>query len=131
MGKHSRTGRKEIGRTFRFIAKELEINVALANPEAYIPRFCSELSLHHNVVREAIEILQSVGDMAMVSRGPTGIAGAAIYLSAKRNSSERTQSDVAKVAGVTEVTIRNRYKELCEHLEYDYNNPKISLKQEE
>ena len=131
VGKHSRTGRKEIGRTFRFIAKELEINVALANPEAYIPRFCSELSLQHNVVREAIEILQSVGDMAMVSRGPTGIAGAAIYLSAKRNSSERTQSDVAKVAGVTEVTIRNRYKELCEHLEYDYNNPKNSLKQEE
>ena len=88
------------------------------------------MSLQHNVIREAIEILQSVGDMAMVSRVQQELRVRQAS-NAKRNSSERTQSDVVKVAGITEVTIRNRYKELCEHLEYDYNNPKNSLKQEE
>lgn len=131
IGKHSRTGRKEIGRTYRFLAKELEVNVPLSSPQDYIPRFCSSLGLPFNVQKEALEIINGIGDMAMVSRGPTGIAGAAIYLSAKRHSNERTQSDVAKVAGVTEVTIRNRYKELCESLNYDYSNPKIVLKTEE
>ena len=131
IGKHSRTGRKEIGRTYRFLASELKINVPLADPESYIPRFCSMLGLNFDVQKEALQIIQSIGDMAMVSRGPTGIAGAAIYLSAKRNSNERTQSDVAKVAGVTEVTIRNRYKELCESLNYDYSNPKKSLSESE
>jgi transcription initiation factor TFIIB len=128
IGKHSRTGRKEIGRTYRFLARELSANVPLANPDAYIPRFCSMLGLGFDVQKEALEIISNIGEMAMVSRGPTGIAGAAIYLSAKRHSNERTQSDVAKVAGVTEVTIRNRYKELCETLRYDYNDPKISVK---
>jgi len=128
IGKHSRTGRKEIGRTYRFLARELKANVPLANPDAYIPRFCSMLGLGFDVQKEALEIISNIGEMAMVSRGPTGIAGAAIYLSAKRHSNERTQSDVAKVAGVTEVTIRNRYKELCETLRYDYNDPKKSVK---
>ena len=72
---------------------------------------------------EAHRILSSVGSEAMISRGPTGIAAAAIYLAAKRQKMDRTQSEVAQVAGVTEVTIRNRYKELCEHLGFDTQDP--------
>ena len=124
IGRHSRTGRKEIGRTYRFIKKELKLEIGLANPDDYIPRFCSELGVGHDIKREAHEILANIGNGSMVSRGPTGIAAAAIYLAAKRHSNERTQSEVAKVAGVTEVTIRNRYKELCEILSYDPSNPK-------
>jgi transcription initiation factor TFIIB len=63
----------------------------------------------------------------MISRGPTGIAAAAIYLAAKRRKKDRTQSEVAQVAGVTEVTIRNRYKELCEHLGFDAQDPTKNL----
>lgn len=126
IGRHSRTGRKEIGRTYRFIKKELSLEIGLANPSDYIPRFCSELSVGQKIQTEAHTILTLVGSGAMVSRGPTGIAAAAIYLAAKRQGDERTQSDVAKVAGVTEVTIRNRYKELCDHLCYDPANPSVS-----
>ena len=49
-------------------------------------------------------------------KGPTGMAAAAIYISAIQCNERRTQSDVAEVAGVTEVTIRNRYKDLIENL---------------
>ena len=72
---------------------------------------------------EASRILAEVGSEAMISRGPTGIAAAAIYLAAKKQKQDRTQSEVAQVAGVTEVTIRNRYKELCEHLNLDSQDP--------
>ena len=49
-------------------------------------------------------------------RGPAGIAAAALYVSALMNDEKKTQREVADVAGITEVTIRNRYKELIEKL---------------
>src|SRR5438309_3981062 len=49
-------------------------------------------------------------------RGPTGVAAAAIYIASILCNERRTQREVADVAGVTEVTIRNRYKELTEKL---------------
>ncbi len=127
VGRHSRTGRKEIGRTFRFLKRQLVLSIGLSNPNDYIPRFCSELKVHKQIELEAGRILALVGSEAMISRGPTGIAAAAIYLAAKRQHKDRTQSEVAKVAGVTEVTIRNRYKELCEHLGFDPQNPSKNL----
>ncbi len=123
VGRHSRTGRKEIGRTFRFLKRQLVLTIGLSNPTDYIPRFCSELKVPKDIELEAHRILASVGSEAMISRGPTGIAAAAIYLAAKRQKKDRTQSEVAQVAGVTEVTIRNRYKELCEHLNLDSQDP--------
>jgi len=127
VGRHSRTGRKEIGRTFRFLKRQLVLTIGLSNPTDYIPRFCSELKVHKEIELEAHRILASVGSEAMISRGPTGIAAAAIYLAAKRRKKDRTQSEVAQVAGVTEVTIRNRYKELCEHLGFDPQDPSKNL----
>ena len=50
------------------------------------------------------------------SKGPTGVAAAAIYIAALMSQERRTQRSVADVAGVTEVTIRNRYKEITEKL---------------
>jgi len=49
-------------------------------------------------------------------RGPTGIAAAALYVASLIHGEKRTQREVADVAGVTEVTIRNRYKELIKKL---------------
>jgi transcription initiation factor TFIIB len=52
-------------------------------------------------------------------RGPTGVAAAALYISSILCGERRTQREVADVAGVTEVTIRSRYKELAERLDID------------
>ena len=50
-------------------------------------------------------------------RGPTGVAAAALYIASVLLGERKTQRDVADIAGVTEVTIRNRYKALTEQLE--------------
>jgi len=52
-------------------------------------------------------------------RGPTGVAAAAIYMASILCGERKTQREVADVAGVTEVTIRNRYKELAGKLDID------------
>ena len=49
VGRHSRTGRKEIGRTFRFLKRQLVLTIGLSNPSDYIPRFCSELKVKKEI----------------------------------------------------------------------------------
>ena len=113
----SRVGRKEIGRTYRFMTRELRLKLMPTSPEDYISRFCSELKLSGEVQTKTMEILKQANDKELTSgRGPTGVAAAAIYIASILCNQRRTQREVADVAGVTEVTIRNRYKELTDKL---------------
>ena len=66
--------------------------------------------VHFNTVGDAEEVELTSG------RGPAGIAAAALYVAALMNDEKKTQREVADIAGITEVTIRNRYKELIERL---------------
>jgi len=112
--------KKEIGRTYRFVTRELGITILPSNPADYIARFASSLKLNAETQSNAIEILEQAQKAELTSgRGPTGIAAAALYVSALLHGEKRTQREVADVAGVTEVTIRNRYKELLEELKLD------------
>jgi len=116
----SRVGKKEIGRSYRFIARELLIHLRPTSPIDYVPRFGSELGLSGEAQSKAIELLKEAGKKGLTSgRGPTGVAAAAIYIASVLQGERRTQRDVADVARVTEVTVRNRYKELCEKLGLD------------
>jgi len=116
----SRVTKKEIGRSYRFIARELLIHLRPTSPTDYIPRFGSELGLSGEVQSKAIELLKEATKKGLTSgRGPTGVAAAAIYIASVLYGERRTQRDVADVARVTEVTVRNRYKELCEKLGLD------------
>ncbi|MEM2878824.1 MAG: transcription initiation factor IIB [Candidatus Hadarchaeales archaeon] len=116
----SRVSKKEIGRSYRFIARELLIHLRPTSPVDYIPRFGSELGLSGEVQSKAVELLKEAMKKGLTSgRGPTGVAAAAIYIASVLCGERRTQRDVADVARVTEVTVRNRYKELCEKLGLD------------
>jgi len=116
----ARLNRKEIGRTYRFLMRELDINLNPTTPIDYVPRFGSQLKLSGETQSKAIEIVKLAMDVELTSgRGPTGLAAAAIYIATVLLGERRTQKDVAEVAGVTEVTIRNRYKELAEKLDID------------
>ena len=107
----------EIGRTYRFVTRELGIRILPSNPIDYIPRFASALKLSAKTQSKAVEILEIADKNELTSgRGPTGIAAASLYVAALLNNEKRTQREVADIAGVTEVTIRNRYKELLTRL---------------
>lgn len=124
VGHHSRTGRKEIGRTYRAIVKELKLQVPSAEPKGYVPRFCATLKLPIKASLESNRIIEACKrDNHAAGRGPTGIAAAAVYLAAMLVNQPRTQREVAMAAGVTEVTIRNRYKEMCATMKLNPDNP--------
>jgi len=113
----SGVSKREIGRTYRYIARELNIRILPADPITFVPRFCSMLGLSDVVQAKAIEILKKAKKHDITSgKGPTGVAAAAIYIASVLVGEKRTQREVADIVGVTEVTIRNRQKELVEKL---------------
>ncbi len=121
--------KKEIGRTYRFITRELQIKILPSNPSDYIARFASALKLSAETQSKSVEIIEKAQAVELTSgRGPTGIASAALYVAALINGEKRTQREVADVAGVTEVTIRNRYKELLEKLNLEKEIKKVKKK---
>ena len=110
--------RKEIGRTYRYVSRELGLKLLPTSPEDYISRFCSQLNLSNDVQVKTMEILKkAVSEELTSGRGPTGMAAAALYIASVLCGERRTQREVADIAGVTEVTIRNRYKEIAEKLD--------------
>ena len=111
----SRVDRKEIGRTYRYVSQELGLEMEPVDPKKYVPRFCSELSLSEEVQIKANEIIDETAQQGLLSgKSPTGYAAAAIYAASLLCNEKKTQREVAKVAQVTEVTIRNRYQEQIE-----------------
>jgi transcription initiation factor TFIIB len=114
--------KKEIGRAYRVISHELGLKIPLTDPISYVPRYVNALKLSGEAQEKSIELLKDAMKKGLVSgRSPTGVSAAAVYIAGALAGERRTQKEVADVAGVTEVTIRNRYRELKEQLNIDVN----------
>ena len=111
----SRVDRMELTRTYRYIVRQLGLEVKPADPEHYLPRFVSGLDLSDETERVARELLEAARTEGVHSgKSPVGLAAAAVYAGALLANEKVTQNEVSEVANISEVTIRNRYKELLE-----------------
>ena len=111
----SRVEKDEIARTYRYVVRELGLEIQPADPEQYVPRFASELDLSDESERRARDLLKTAKEQGVHSgKSPVGLAAAAIYAAALLTNEKVTQSEVSEVANISEVTIRNRYHELLE-----------------
>jgi len=110
--------RKDIARCYRLLLRELDLKMPVVNPVKCISRISSIAELSEKTKRKAIEILDHATKIELsAGKDPMGLAAAALYLSCVINGENKTQKDIAVAAGVTEVTIRNRYKGLKDSLE--------------
>jgi transcription initiation factor TFIIB len=115
----STVNKKEIGRSYRFLIKELDYFIPPLKPSQYITKFSNQLTMQGKVEEIAHKILATAKELKLTSgRGPTGIAAAASYIASVLTGERKTQREIAEIAQVTEVTIRNRYKELVERLQF-------------
>lgn len=111
--------KKEVGRSYRFLVKELDYFIPPVRPNQYITKFSNHLTMAGKVEEIAHKILAGAKAKKLTSgRGPTGIAAAASYIASVLTGERKTQREIAEIAQVTEVTIRNRYKELAELLRF-------------
>lgn len=109
--------RKDIARCYRLLLRELDLKIPVVNPVKCVSRISSIAGLSEKTKRKAGEILdQSAKIELSAGKDPMGLA-AALYLSCVINGENKTQKEIVVSAGVTEITIRNKYKGLEEALE--------------
>lgn len=112
--------KKKIARCYRLILEELRVNIKVSSPISFVPRFCAELNLSGKTQNRAMNILELARDHRITAgKAPTGLAGAALYVAAIQEGERRTQKEISIAAGVTEATIRNRYKEIINNLRFE------------
>ena len=119
IARYTRVNKKKIGASYRLLVTKLKIRMPISEPANYIPRFVSDLGLPGIVQMKALEIIEEAKTKRglVTGRDPRGLASAAIYIASILTDNRVTQREIAAASGVTEVTIRNRYKELVSRLE--------------
>ena len=109
--------KKEVSRCYRLILKELKLPVKMADPKIYVHTVVERASLPTKVEEIARDVIEKARKARITAgKDPLGVAAAAIYVACVMLGLRKTQKEIARAAGVTEVTIRNRYKELREKL---------------
>jgi transcription initiation factor TFIIB len=105
--------RKDISKCYRLLHQELELKMPVVDSIQLIARISSKLEIPEKIKRYAVKVLQEAQERKeSAGKDPMGLAATALYLSCVKNEVSITQRDLAEAAGVTEVTIRNRYKGL-------------------
>ena len=101
---------KELKRTIRLVARNLGTH-HITGPDEYFERFHSELGLPPHVLGTARDLWKKVrDDLSWQGKKPSGIAGVVLYWASQNSTSPRTQSEVCKVSGISEVTLRGLLK---------------------
>ncbi len=109
----SNVKKKDIARCYRLLLRELDLKMPVVDPVKCVSRIASKAGLSEKTKRRAIEILRKAAETrTSAGKDPMGLAAAALYVACVLEGENKTQKDVAEAAGVTEVTIRNRYKGL-------------------
>jgi transcription initiation factor TFIIB len=109
--------RKDVARCYRLLLRELDVQMPIADPLTYISKIAEKTGISGKTQGLAIQILREAKQRKVVAgKDPMGLAAAALYIACLMNNEKKTQKDIAEAAGVTEVTVRNRYKTLKKQL---------------
>jgi transcription initiation factor TFIIB len=107
---------KELARTFRLLVLELDLKVPMIDPMKCVVKVANKAKLSEKTKRQAMNIMHDIIKSGVsAGKDPMGLAGSVIYMSSINTGETITQMDIADAAGVTEVTIRNRYKDIKKH----------------
>jgi transcription initiation factor TFIIB len=92
---------------------ELGLAVPPVSPQLYVSRLTSAFDAPLAVRERARDIVSlAVTSGAATGKNPASVAGAALYLAGVEQLRGYTQVDIAEAAGVTDVTLRQRYYDL-------------------
>jgi transcription initiation factor TFIIB len=109
----SNVKRKDLARMYRLVVMELDLKIPMIDPMKCIVRVASKAGLSEKTKRHAMNLMHEVVESGMsAGKDPMGLAASVLYMSCLATGENRTQTDIAEAAGVTEVTVRNRYKSL-------------------
>ncbi|MCW4011149.1 MAG: transcription initiation factor IIB [Candidatus Bathyarchaeota archaeon] len=109
--------KKDVARCYRLLLHELNFHMPVSDPLTYVSKIAEKNGVSGKTQGAAIAILRDARQKRFsAGKDPMGMAAAALYIACLQHNEKITQKDIAEAAGVTEVTVRNRYKALKKQL---------------
>ncbi len=117
--------KKDVARCYRILLKVLDFHVPISDPLTYISKIAEKTGISGKTQGTSIAILREARRKRFsAGKDPMGMAAAALYIACLQNNEKITQKEIADASGVTEVTVRNRYKDLKRQLNIETPNRK-------
>ena len=128
IAKASLVNKKDVARCYRLLLQELDFHMPTSDPLIYVSKIAEKTGISGKTQGAAVAILREARQKRFsAGKEPMGLAAAALYIACLQNTEKNTQKDIAEAAGVTEVTVRNRYKDLIKQLHIEIPDQKTSF----
>lgn len=109
--------RDEVAGAYRLLIRTLQMKMPIHDPLDYVSKIAYEAGISGEVQGLAVKILREAKRKRItMGKDPMGVASAVLYVACQLKGKNVTQKEIADASGVTEVTIRNRKKELMKKL---------------
>lgn len=110
--------KKRVAQCYRLLVTRMNYKIPPTRPTDLLVRLGTELAMSNASQQLAVNIInEAIAQKLTIGKDPSGLAASALYLAGIVKKEKRNQQLVAKVAHVTEVTIRHRSKELFSTLD--------------
>ena len=115
--KEANIERSKLGQAVRHIIRYTDLKLPIPSATNLLPRISSDAGISGKTVQEAAGIINKAKEIGLTAgKDPGGIAAAALYIAGILSDDRHTQREIAVAARVTEVTVRNRYKEMVKKM---------------
>ena len=107
--------RRVLSRSYRILTSELDIKIPIIDPIKCIVKVGNKASLNEKTKRQAIDVMNKITKSEIsAGKNPMGLAATVLYIACLKTGVNIRQADIAYAAGISEVTLRNRIKDLKE-----------------
>ena len=116
IAKATSTDERTAARFYRLLVSEIEKNyVPPPSVQKYISKLVNREKINTKVERLALDLADRATESEITSgKTPAGLAAAYVYIASVLCSEHIPQREIADIAEVTEVTVRNRCREILE-----------------
>ncbi|MGA9149347.1 MAG: TFIIB-type zinc ribbon-containing protein [Candidatus Nitrosopolaris sp.] len=105
--------RKALAKSYRLLINKLDIKIPIIDPIRFIIKVANKASLNEKTKRKAIDVMYYLNKKEIsAGKEPMGFAATVLYIACLITGEKRTQTNIVQAAGVTKVTLRNRYRDI-------------------
>ena len=104
--------RGDLAAAYRTMVKSLDIQLKPFDPIEFVTRICSTIGVDESTKRSALDLLLKAEDAGFsTGKNPMSLVSAAVYLATCSGGEKKTQIEIAKACGVSNVSVRNLTKQ--------------------
>jgi transcription initiation factor TFIIIB Brf1 subunit/transcription initiation factor TFIIB len=120
-----RVGRKQLARNYRLLINKLSLKIPSNDPFILLDKLASKCKVGEETKRQANILMNyTLRSDFHVGKNPMSIVSSVLYIACATTLEHRSQTVIARAAGITSVTLGSRIKDLKELLCSSNNNSK-------